>query len=106
LISQYTEGSFTYIQGDKSFYDQLRPKFEHFGKGMLDTAISLIDSKGLTSIKNNLSDTTTKQIEMVRNPSFASSINTFSSSIGVIQTQTPFSKSKTEFGSRFMGFVG
>ena len=73
---------------------------------MMEAAVSLLDSKGITSLRDNLSDTTVKRIEMVKEQSIVLTAG----DMGVVDPSrprtTPFERSKTKLGKQLMEFLG
>jgi len=106
-MAQYTEGEITFAEGEKTLRERLKPVFEGHASAILDSATFLLDSKGLTCIRDNLNDTTGKRILMVKGQPFATSISIRQSHIAdsLITELTPIEKSRTEVGLDFVKYI-
>ncbi len=104
-MAQYAEGEITFVKGEKTLLERLKPVFEGHASGMLDSAAFLLDSKGLTYIRDNLNDTRVKRIQMVKGQPFTTSIRQSHIADSLISELAPIEKSRTEVGLDFVKYI-
>lgn len=118
MSKKYIKDSESYKTGGKSLEQYFKEKFQKEWS-LLNGACSILDSKGLTTIKENLDNKVYKEIKMKLaegNPLFINGLmsSTFSPSFlnnGTIlpvfgkDAQTPFEASQTDFGKKFIEYI-
>ena len=110
----YKEGEVKYVKGNIALKEYLESIFNKTETGVLAGIIFTLDSKGITSIKDNLTDTTVKEIIMKYTDVFKDTdstifnIPTYNSNMHIDQNQrtgTPIKNSQTEFGIDFIDYI-